>query len=135
MGNNIQINDGVFSSNIRLSGAVDTKKIHMLFSKSCTIDFTSSGHVKDTQSLVRYGFKFGLRPIFTGRNHFHDDKKEKIIKVFQNIHNFETYYNTLKFLAVATSSSIENYLQLENDSSEPEIEELLRSKIFKEGYE
>ena len=40
----------------------------MLFSNACTVDFTSSGHVKDTQSLVRFGFKFGLRPIFTGRN-------------------------------------------------------------------
>ena len=48
--------------------------------------------------------------------------------------NFESYYNTLKFLAVTTSSSIENYLQLEQESSEPEIEDLLRSKIFKEGY-
>jgi hypothetical protein len=124
----------VFSSNIRLSGAVDTKKIHMLFSKSCTVDFTSGTHVKDTQSLVRYGFKFGLRPIFTGRNSFQDDKKEQITKLFHNMQNFESYYNTLKFLAVTTSSSIENYLQLEQESSEPEIEDLLRSKIFKEGY-
>ena len=117
VGNNIVINDGVFSSNVRLSGNIDTKKISMLLANSCTIDITSSGHVKDTQSLHRFGFKFGLRPIFTGRNQVIGDNKNKIINLFGNIQNFESYYNTLKFLAVATSSSIENYLQLESETS------------------
>ena len=114
VGNNIQINDGAFSSNIRLSGNVDTKKLYMLLSKAVTVDFTSSGHVKDTQSLVRFGFKFGLRPIFTGRNSFRKESQTKIIDMFENVQNFEAYFNTMKFLAVATSSSIENYLHMES---------------------
>ena len=88
VGNNIQINDGVFSSNVRLSGNIDTKKISMLLSNACTIDITSSGHVKDTQSLHRFGFKFGLRPIFTGKNEINVKNKDKIINLFGNIQNF-----------------------------------------------
>lgn len=67
VGNNIQVNDGVYHSSIRLSGVIDSKKPHLMFSKAVTIDFNSSGHVKDTQSLVRYGFRFGLRPVYTGK--------------------------------------------------------------------
>jgi hypothetical protein len=88
--------------------------MYMLFGKAVTVDFTSSGQVKDTQSLVRYGFKFGLRPIFTGRTNLDHDSKIKIAKLFQNLQNFEYYFNTAKFLAVSTSCSIENYLRLES---------------------
>ncbi len=75
VGNNIQVNDGVFSSSLRLSGAVDTKKPYLIFANSISVDFNSSGQVKDTQSLVRYGFKFGLRPIFAGKVIFNQAKK------------------------------------------------------------
>ena len=81
VGNNIQVNDGVFNSNLRLSGAVETKKPYMIFGNAVTVDFNSSGHVKDTQSLVRYGFKFGLRPIYTGKLKLNDQKKEKLITI------------------------------------------------------
>ena len=62
--------------------------MYMLFGKAVTIDFVGSGHVKDTQSLVRFGFKFGLRPIFTGRNQFQDGNRDKIVKLFGDIQNF-----------------------------------------------
>ena len=88
VGNNIQVNDGVFNSNLRLSGAVETKKPYMIFGNAVTVDFNSSGHVKDTQSLVRYGFKFGLRPIYTGKLKLNDQKKEKLIRLFKNMQNF-----------------------------------------------
>jgi hypothetical protein len=112
VGNNIQINDGVFNSYLRLSGIVDTKKPYLIFGNSVSIDFNSSGQVKDTQSLVRYGFKYGFRPIFGGRIKFGHNKKEKIEKVFGTVSNFEVYINTLKFTAVAISSTIENFLHL-----------------------
>ena len=38
-------------------------------------------------------------------------------------------------LAVVSSTGIERYLQLENQSSGTELDDLLRSKIFKEGFE
>lgn len=82
IGNNIQVNDGVFNSTIRLSGAVDTKKPILILGKAIVVDFNSSGHVKDAQSLVRYGFKFGVRPIFTGKIKFDQEKKDKITKIF-----------------------------------------------------
>lgn len=106
VGNNIQLNDGVFNSTVRLSGAVDTKKPILMFGKAVTVDFNSSGHVKDTQSLVRYGFKFGLRPIFTGKIKLTQEKKDKIVKIFQTLENFEHYFNTLKFATVSISSTI-----------------------------
>lgn len=70
VGNNILVNDGVFNSFLRLSGVVDTKKPYLLLGNSVNVDFASSGQVKDSQSLVRYGFKFGMRPVFVGRHLF-----------------------------------------------------------------
>jgi hypothetical protein len=88
VGNNIQINDGVFHSSLRLSGTVDTKKPYLLLTNALSVDFNSSGQVKDTQSLVRYGFKFALRPLFAGKPRFAPGKKEKIEKTFDSIANF-----------------------------------------------
>lgn len=135
VGNNIQVNDGVFNSYLKLSGAVDSKKPYLIFGNAANIDFNSSGQVKDTQSLVRYGFKFGLRPIFGGKIKFSASKKDKIEKIFTSINNFEIYINTLKFTAVAVSSTIENYLNLEGGHSNPKINELLKNKVFKQGFE
>jgi len=78
VGNNILVNDGVFNSLLRLSGVIDTKKPYLLFGNAVNVDFTSSGQVKDSQSLVRYGFKFGMRPIFVGKYVYDDQKKGKI---------------------------------------------------------
>jgi hypothetical protein len=75
VGNNIQVNDGVFNSSLRLSGTIEAKRPHIFFGNSVTVDFNSSGHARDTQSLVRYGFKFGLRPIFTGKIKLTDAKR------------------------------------------------------------
>lgn len=87
--------------------------------------------MKDTQSLVRYGFKFGLRPIFGGKIKFSPSKKDKIEKIFTNINNFEIFINTLKFTTVAVSNTIENYLNLEGGNTNPKISELLKNKVFK----
>lgn len=84
---------------------------------------------------MRYGFKFGLRPIFGGKIKFSPSKKDKIEKIFTNINNFEIFINTLKFTAVAVSSTIENYLNLEGGHTNPKINELLKNKVFKEGFE
>jgi hypothetical protein len=50
-----------------MTGSIDTKKPYLIFGNSVSIDFTSSGHAKDAQSFGRYGFRFGLRPIFAGK--------------------------------------------------------------------
>lgn len=113
VGNNIQVNDGVFNSYLRLSGSVDTKKPYLLFGNSLVVDFNSSGQVKDTQSLVRYGFKFAFRPVFAGKVKLTAGRKEKVEKAFGNAANFEALLNTLKFTVVAVSNTIENYLHLE----------------------
>lgn len=135
VGNSIQVNDGVFSANLRLSGVVDCKKPHLMFGQAVTVDFNSSGQVKDTQSLVRYGFKFGLRPVFAGKVRLSEAKKQRLTTLFQSLANFECYFNTLKVAAVAISNTVENYLHLEAETADPRIEELLRCKIFKEGFE
>lgn len=71
-----------------------------------TVDFNSSGHVKDAHSLVRYGFKFGLRPIYTGKIKLNEAKREKIVKLFKNMNNFENYFNAIKFMTVALSNTL-----------------------------
>ena len=43
------------------------KKPTLILGNSISFDFTSSGHAKDAQSFGRFGFKFGLRPITTGK--------------------------------------------------------------------
>lgn len=106
VGNNIQVNDGVFNSYLRLSGGIDTKKPYLLLGNSINVDFNSSGQVKDSHSLVRYGFKFGLRPIFAAKVNYSEQRKAKIEKVFKSIHNWVTFLNTLKFITVATSNTI-----------------------------
>lgn len=78
VGNNIVVNDGTFNSLIRLNGGFDTKKLYLLLGNSAVIDFNSSGQVKDTQSLVRYGFKFGLRPVFAGKIKYSDKSAKKV---------------------------------------------------------
>ena len=75
VGNNLLINDGSFQTNLRLTGQVDTKKPYLLFGNSACVDFTSSGHAKDAQSFGRYGFRFGMRPIFTGKLKYIAGKK------------------------------------------------------------
>ena len=106
VGNNIVVNDGTFNSFLRLNGAFDTKKMYLLLGNAVVIDFNSSGQVKDTQSLVRYGFKFGLRPIFAGKMKYSDKSAGKISKLFGNILNFELFYNSLKHTTVAISGTI-----------------------------
>jgi len=46
VGNNIVVNDGVFSSLLRLNGVIDSKKLHLIFGNSAVVDFNSSGQVK-----------------------------------------------------------------------------------------
>lgn len=50
-----------------MTGKVDTKKPYLIIGNSVIVDFNSSGHAKDANSFGRYGFKFGLRPIFAGK--------------------------------------------------------------------
>jgi hypothetical protein len=49
---------------------------------SVNVDFVSSGHAKDAKSFGRFGFKFGLRPIFAGKLKYKKNGVEKIEKVF-----------------------------------------------------
>lgn len=67
VGNSINCNDGVFTTNLRLTGKVDSGKPYLIIGNSINIDFTSSGHAKDSKSFGRFGFKFGLRPIYAGK--------------------------------------------------------------------
>ena len=50
-----------------MTGKVETKKPYLILGNSVTIDFSSSGHAKDAKSFGRYGFRFGLRPVFSGK--------------------------------------------------------------------
>jgi hypothetical protein len=38
----------------------------LILGNSLCVDFTSGGHAKDAQSFGRYGFKFGMRPVYGG---------------------------------------------------------------------
>jgi hypothetical protein len=67
IGNSIPCHDGTFSTHLRLTGKVEMKKPTLILGNNISVDFTSSGHAKDAQSFGRFGFKFGLRPIFTGK--------------------------------------------------------------------
>lgn len=49
---------------------------------SVLIDFSSSSHAKDAKSFGRFGFKFGLRPIFAGKIKYKKDSGDKIEKIF-----------------------------------------------------
>lgn len=78
VGNSINCNDGIFHTNLRLTGKIDAKKPYLMMGNSVTIDFSSSGHAKDSQSFGRFGFKFGLRPIFAGKLKYKKNGLEKI---------------------------------------------------------
>lgn len=80
---------------------------------SVTIDFSSSSHAKDANSFGRYGFKFGMRPIFTGRIKYKANGIEKILGLFKSKTSFEEYLNTVKFATVTVSSAIEHFTYLE----------------------
>lgn len=67
VGNSIQCNDGVFSTALKMTGKVETKKPYLILGNSVTVDFSSSGHAKDAKSFGRYGFRFGLRPVFSSK--------------------------------------------------------------------
>ena len=67
IGNTINSKDPLFSTSLRITGKVDSKKPYFVLANAITLDFNSSGHAKDAQSLGRYGFKFGLRPVYTSR--------------------------------------------------------------------
>lgn len=66
VGNSIPCNDGTFTTNLRLTGKVEAKKPTIILGNSICVDFTSSGQAKDAQSFGRYGFKFGVRPVYGG---------------------------------------------------------------------
>jgi hypothetical protein len=67
IGNSIPCHDGVFSTHLRLTGKIDMNKPVLMLGNNVSVDFSSSGHAKDAQSFGRFGFKFGLRPISTGK--------------------------------------------------------------------
>ncbi len=67
IGNALHCTDPSFHTNLKMTGNIETKKPYLMFGNSISIDFTSSGHAKDAQSFGRYGFRFGLRPIFAGK--------------------------------------------------------------------
>ena len=72
-GNSINCNDGVFNTSLRLTGKIDSGKPYLIMGNSVSIDFQSSGHAKDAKSFGRFGFKFGLRPIFAGKVKYKDN--------------------------------------------------------------
>lgn len=135
IGNQLVCTDGVFASALKMSGPVDSKKPYLIFGNSIAIDFTSSGHAKDAQSFGRYGFRFGVRPVFVDKVKYNSHSKEQIHKVFKCVSNYAKYVNTLKFLTVSTSTSIERLLHLEKEHNEATIDSILNGKIFKQGFE
>jgi hypothetical protein len=76
-----------------------------------------------------------MRPVFAGRYSYDEKRRGKVQKIFGSVSNCENYVNTLKFAVVAASNTIENYLYLENEQSDGKINDLLKGKIFKEGFE
>ena len=78
VGNSISSSDGIFHTNLRLTGKIDGKRPYLIMGNSVTIDFSSSGHAKDSQSFGRFGFKFGLRPIFAGKLKYKKNGLEKV---------------------------------------------------------
>ena len=83
------------------------KRPVLMLGNNISVDFNSSGHAKDAQSFGRFGFKFGLRPISTGKILYEKGKESaKIEKVFESKYKFKSYINTLKFLVVAVSTTL-----------------------------
>ena len=78
-----------------------------MLGNNISVDFNSSGHAKDAQSFGRFGFKFGLCPISTGKILYEKgNESAKIEKVFESKDKFKSYINTLKFLVVAVSTTL-----------------------------
>jgi hypothetical protein len=61
-----------------LTGKVDSGKPYLIMGNSANIDFSSSGHAKDSKSFGRFGFKFSLRPIYAGKIRYKKNSSEKI---------------------------------------------------------
>lgn len=74
------------------------------------MDFVSSGHAKDEHSLNRFGFKFGLRPSYSGKIEYDKGDLEEVVSKFGSKEVFEHYVYVIKLLTVISSSIAENML-------------------------
>lgn len=74
------------------------------------MDFVSSGHAKDEHSLNRFGFKFGLRPSYSGKIEYEKNDLETVNSKFGSKDVFEQYVFILKQLVVVSSNLAENML-------------------------
>lgn len=112
------------------------KKPVLMLGNNVSIDFNSSGHAKDAQSFGRFGFKFGLRPVMGGKLTLEKGAEPtKIEKTFKSQESFKCYIETLKFLVVAVSCTLESLLSLEEETCEESIRTLLKGKIVRQGLE
>ena len=106
IGNSFNCNDGVFSTHLRMTGKVERKRPYLILGNSLSIDFSSSGHAKDSNSFGRFGFKFGLRPVFSGKLKYKSGGAETVEKDFGSKTDFEKFINTLKLIVVVSSNAI-----------------------------
>lgn len=60
-------NNDKFNTHLKISGKIHSRTPYLLLGSSISMDFMSSGHAKDEHSLNRFGFKFGLRPAYSGK--------------------------------------------------------------------
>lgn len=110
------------------------KKPVLMLGNNVSVDFTSSGHAKDAQSFGRFGFKLGLRPISTGKIFYEKSgDSAKLEKVFKSKENFKSYIDTLKFLVVTASATLEGLFSVEEDHSSEGLKTLLQGKIIRQG--
>lgn len=99
------------------------------------MDFMSSGHAKDEHSLNRFGFKFGLRPSYSGKIDYNKSDLEEVISRFGSKEMFEQYIYVLKQMVVVASTMAENMLIQKETNDEQNLVGYLDGKIFQQGFE
>lgn len=53
-------------SHLRMSGKLG-KRTYLMLGNNISLEFTSSGQAKDEHSLNRYGYRVGVRPVYSGK--------------------------------------------------------------------
>ena len=118
VGNSFSCNDGIFNTTLRITGKFERKIPYMILGNSVNIDFSSSGHAKDSNSFARFGFKFGLRPVYSGKLRYKKGGIEAIEKNFGTKTSFEKFVNTFKLAVVVASNAIEQFTHLHKSQDE-----------------
>eukprot|EP00828_Plagiopyla_frontata_P047699 TRINITY_DN889_c0_g1_i4.p1 TRINITY_DN889_c0_g1~~TRINITY_DN889_c0_g1_i4.p1 ORF type:complete len:518 (+),score=97.52 TRINITY_DN889_c0_g1_i4:186-1739(+) len=125
--------------NYRITGKPYSKKPLFILGNNVQIDFTSSGQAKDDQSLMRWGFKINIKPVFGIKNAFHillpsNSSIDSLIQRFGNENEIKSWITTLMTLLVPLENLLSQCLEGEKTQlNEISNNKLLEWTIFKNG--